>query len=189
MCPAPCEAACVLGIINPPVSIELIEKNIVEKGFENGWIQPNLPEKRTGKKIAIIGSGPAGLAAAQQLNFAGHLVEVYERDSKIGGLLRYGIPDFKLEKNVIDRRIDIMQKEGVIFKTNIEIGKQITIEQLKKEFDIIECSGVLHHMYKPVEGLKALLGILRKNGLPINVVNFNEINGGSAEVIVTKKYS
>ena len=119
--------ACVLGIINPPVSIELIEKNIVEKGFENGWIQPNPPEKRTGKKIAVIGSGPAGLAAAQQLNFAGHLVEVYERDSKIGGLLRYGIPDFKLEKNVIDRRIDIMQKEGVILTQILKLVNKLQL--------------------------------------------------------------
>ncbi len=180
LCPAPCEAACVLGIINPPVSIELIEKNIVEKGFENGWIQPNPPEKRTGKKIAVIGSGPAGLAAAQQLNFAGHLVEVYERDSKIGGLLRYGIPDFKLEKNVIDRRIDIMQKEGVIFKTNIEIGKQITIEQLKKEFDIVLlCTGAtikrnLTIKGHELSGIVQAMDFLKKQNLVVDSLGSKE---------------
>ena len=104
LCPAPCEAACVLGIIDPPVSIELIEKHIVEKGFSENWIVPRIPSKRTGRKVAVVGSGPAGLAAAQQLNSVGHKVTVFERDDKIGGLLRYGIPDFKLEKNIIDRR-------------------------------------------------------------------------------------
>ena len=129
LCPAPCEAACVLGLINPPVSIEMIEKYIVERGFKEGWIKPIIPKKRTGKKIAIIGSGPAGLAASQQLNKAGHNVEVLERDKKIGGLLRYGIPDFKMEKNIIDRRVDVLIKEGITFKTNTEVGKNFSIEK------------------------------------------------------------
>ena len=192
LCPAPCEAACVLGIINPPVSIELIEKNIVEKGFENGWIQPNPPEKRTGKKIAVIGSGPAGLAAAQQLNFAGHLVEIFERDSKIGGLLRYGIPDFKLEKNVIDRRIEIMQKEGVIFKTNIEIGKQITIEQLKEEFDIVLlCTGATIKRNLPIKGhelsgIIQAMDFLKKQNLVVDSLGSKEehLNAKNKNVIV-----
>ncbi len=142
LCPAPCEAACVLGIIDPPVSIELIEKHIVEKGFSENWIVPRIPSKRTGKKVAIVGSGPAGLAAAQQLNSAGHKVTVYERDDKIGGLLRYGIPDFKLEKNIIDRRLKILEKEGVTFKCNVEIGKDIDIPNLESKYDsILLCTG------------------------------------------------
>ena len=142
LCPAPCEAACVLGIIDPPVSIELIEKHIVEKGFSENWIVPRIPSKRTGKKVAIVGSGPAGLAAAQQLNSVGHKVTVYERDDKIGGLLRYGIPDFKLEKNIIDRRLKILEKEGVTFKCNVDIGKDIDIPDLESKYDsILLCTG------------------------------------------------
>ena len=133
LCPAPCEAACVLGIIDPPVSIELIEKQIVEKGFKENWISPKIPDIRTGKKIAIIGSGPTGLAAAQQLNSVGHSVTVFERDNKVGGLLRYGIPDFKLEKKIIDRRINILIEEGITFKCNIEVGKDLKIEEIEKE--------------------------------------------------------
>ena len=121
LCPAPCEKACVLGIIDDPVSIENIEKRIVERGFEEGWIKPEPPEVRTGKTVAVIGSGPAGLAAAQQLNRADHTVTVFERDDAIGGLLRYGIPNFKLEKEIIDRRIKILKEEGIIFKTNINV--------------------------------------------------------------------
>ena len=123
LCPAPCEEACVLGIVNPPVSIELIEKYIVERGFTEGWIQTSTSSPRTGKTVAIIGSGPAGLAAAQQLNRAGHTVTVFERDNKIGGLLRYGIPDFKMEKKVIDRRLEILEAEGIQFQCNVEVGK------------------------------------------------------------------
>ncbi len=137
LCPAPCEAACVLGIINPPVSIELIEKQIVERGFKENWIIPKVPKNKTGKRIAVVGSGPAGLAAAQQLNSVGHNVTVYERDSKIGGLLRYGIPDFKLEKSIIDRRVDILMEEGIEFKCNIEVGKNLEIKDLEKSFDAI----------------------------------------------------
>lgn len=137
LCPAPCESACVLGINQPPVTIENIEKYIVEEAFKNGWVTPNIPKIRTGKKIAVVGSGPAGLAATQQLNSAGHHVTLFERDDKIGGLLRYGIPDFKLEKTIIDRRIQIMEEEGVEFRTGVNIGKDIKGEDLEKEFDAV----------------------------------------------------
>ena len=130
LCPAPCEESCVLGIIEPPVSIEMIEKYTTERGFKEGWIKPDPPMERTGNKIAIIGSGPAGLAAAQQLNFAGHHVTVYEKDNKIGGLLRYGIPDFKMEKSVIDRRLEILIAEGIEFKCNQHVGVSITMEEV-----------------------------------------------------------
>ena len=153
LCPAPCEEACVLGIVNPPVSIELIEKYIVERGFAEGWIKPQHPEQRTGKTVAIVGSGPAGLATAQQLNRAGHSVTVFERDNKIGGLLRYGIPDFKMEKNVIDRRIDVLIAEGIEFKCNVEIGKTITAEALEKEFDaVVLATGATIKRELPIPG-------------------------------------
>ena len=153
LCPAPCEEACVLGIINPPVSIELIEKYIVERGFSEGWIKPQPPAHRTGKTVAIIGSGPAGLAAAQQLNRAGHSVTVFERDNKIGGLLRYGIPDFKMEKNVIDRRIAILEAEGIEFKCEVEVGKTINAEDLEKEFDaVVICTGASVKRELPIPG-------------------------------------
>lgn len=153
LCPAPCEEACVLGIINPPVSIELIEKYIVERGFSEGWIKPQPPETRTGKTVAIIGSGPAGLAAAQQLNRAGHTVTVFERDNKIGGLLRYGIPDFKMEKNVIDRRLKILEAEGITFKCEVEVGKTISAEEIEKEFDaVVLCTGASIKRELPIPG-------------------------------------
>ncbi|MGA1776861.1 MAG: glutamate synthase subunit beta [Flavobacteriaceae bacterium] len=153
LCPAPCEEACVLGIVNPPVSIELIEKYIVERGFKEGWIQPEIPSNRTDKKVAIIGSGPAGLAAAQQLNRAGHSVTVFERENKIGGLLRYGIPDFKMEKSVIDRRLEILEAEGIIFKCNVEVGKTITAEALEKEYDaVILATGATIKREMPIPG-------------------------------------
>jgi len=142
ICPAPCEASCVLGINKPPVSIEYIEKSIAEKAWEMGLIRPEPPATRTGKKIAIIGSGPAGLAAAAQLNKAGHYVTVYERDKYPGGLLRYGIPDFKLDKTVVERRVILMKQEGVAFKTGVHVGKDISIESLQKEFDaLVICTG------------------------------------------------
>jgi len=152
LCPAPCEAACVLGIINPPVSIEMIEKYIVERGFEEGWIKANPPSIRTGKKIAVVGSGPAGLAAAQQLNKAGHYVDVYERDPKIGGLLRYGIPDFKMEKNIIDRRLSILEEEGINFFTDKEVGKNYSVENLKKYDSIVLCGGATIKRNLPIKG-------------------------------------
>ena len=137
ICPAPCEAACVLGINEPPVTIKNIEKSIVEHAFKEGWIQPEPPEGRTGKKIAVIGSGPAGLAAAQQLNRAGHWVRVFEKADRPGGLLRYGIPDFKMEKWTIDRRIQQMTAEGVNFVVNAHVGVTYPTEELQREFDII----------------------------------------------------
>ncbi|WP_026952963.1 glutamate synthase subunit beta [Algoriphagus mannitolivorans] len=140
ICPAPCEASCVLGINKDPVAIELIEKNIAEKAYELGLIQANPPTKRTGKKVAVIGSGPAGLAAADQLNQAGHEVTLFEKDAKVGGLLRYGIPDFKLEKWVIDRRVKLMEEEGVIFATNTEIGKNVKAENILANFDAVVLS-------------------------------------------------
>jgi len=152
LCPAPCEEACVLGIINPPVSIEMIEKYIVERGFEEGWIKANPPLKRTGKKIAVVGSGPAGLAAAQQLNKAGHSVDVFERDSKIGGLLRYGIPDFKMEKNIIDRRLAVLKQEGINFFTNKEVGKNYSVENLKKYDSVVLCGGATIKRNLPIKG-------------------------------------
>ena len=132
LCPAPCEQACVLGIIEDPVSIENIEKNIVERAFKEGWIKPQPPKIRTGKTIAVVGSGPAGLAAAQQLNRAGHTVTVFERDDAIGGLLRYGIPNFKMEKGIIDRRLAILEAEGIVFKTNVNVGVNYDVEELKE---------------------------------------------------------
>lgn len=142
ICPAPCESSCVLGINKPPVAIEFIEKSIAEKAFELGLIKPNIPQTRTGKKVAIIGSGPAGMAAAAQLNKAGHSVTVYEKDKSVGGLLRYGIPDFKLEKWVVERRVDVLRKEGVSFITNTTVGEDIAAEELKEKFDaIVICTG------------------------------------------------
>lgn len=140
ICPAPCEASCVLGINKDPVAIELIEKNIAEKAYELGLIKVNPPLKRTGKHVAVIGSGPAGLAAADQLNQAGHEVTLFEKDSKPGGLLRYGIPDFKLEKWVIDRRIDFMRKEGVIFLCDTEVGYNVKADHILKNYDAVVLS-------------------------------------------------
>ena len=137
VCPAPCETACTLGINDEPVTIRHIEFQIVEKGFANGWITPILPREKSGKKVAVIGSGPAGLAAAQQLARAGHEVTVYERDNQPGGLLRYGIPDFKLDKKIIDRRIDQMAAEGVKFECGVEVGKDISANYLERMFDCL----------------------------------------------------
>lgn len=141
VCPAPCEKSCVLGIVSDPVSIENIEKNIVERGFKEGWIVPQPPKNRTGKKVAVVGSGPAGLASAQQLNRAGHTVTVFERDDAVGGLLRYGIPNFKLEKSIIDRRIAVLEAEGIIFKTNANIGVNILVKELEAYDAIVLCGG------------------------------------------------
>jgi glutamate synthase (NADPH) small chain len=137
VCPAPCEAGCVLGINEPAVTIHDNERTIIDKGFENGWVVPEVPAKRTGKSVAIVGSGPAGLAAAQQLNRAGHLVTVYERADRIGGLLMYGIPNMKLDKQVVQRRVDIMAQEGIRFKPNTNIGVDITMDVLQTEFDAV----------------------------------------------------
>ena len=142
VCPAPCEGSCTLGIISPPVAIKTIEKSIVDRGFDEGWIVANPPKHRTAKKVAIVGSGPAGLAAAAQLNQAGHTVTVYERADRIGGLLMYGIPNMKLEKWIVDRRVKLLEQEGIRFVVNCEIGKDITADRLKSDNDaVILCTG------------------------------------------------
>jgi glutamate synthase (NADPH) small chain len=142
ICPAPCEASCVLGINKPAVAIEEIEKNIIEVAFSKGYIKACPPKTRTGKKVAVIGSGPSGMAAAAQLNKAGHLVTVYERADEVGGLLRYGIPDFKLEKEVVMRRVDLMKEEGVVFQTNANVGENVKVKELLEGFDaIVLCGG------------------------------------------------
>ena len=141
VCPAPCESACVLGINEPPVAIKLIERSIIDYAFEQGWIKPEPPEVRTGKRVAVVGSGPAGLAAAQQLNRAGHTVVVYEKADRVGGLLRYGIPDFKMEKHHIDRRVQQMEAEGVEFVVNATVGGNVLVEDLKAKFDAILVAG------------------------------------------------
>ncbi len=142
VCPAPCEGSCVLGINEPPVTIKSIECAIVDKGFEQGWIVPEPPSHRTGKRVAVVGSGPAGLAAAAQLNRAGHWVTVFERADRIGGLLMYGIPNMKLDKHTVQRRIDILAAEGVIFVPNTEVGKNYPAGKLRQDFDaVILCGG------------------------------------------------
>ncbi|OMP79768.1 MULTISPECIES: glutamate synthase subunit beta [unclassified Chitinophaga] len=141
ICPAPCESACVLGINQPPVAIEEIERHIIEIAFDKGLVQAKTPRIRTGKKVAVIGSGPAGLAAAAQLNYAGHLVTVFERDDVPGGLLRYGIPDFKLEKWVIDRRVKVMEEEGITFQCNANVGVNISVNDLLREYNAIVLAG------------------------------------------------
>ncbi len=141
LCPAPCEASCVLGINQDPVTIKQVEVEIIDHAFEQGWVQPVYPTRLTGKKVAVVGSGPAGLAAAQQLTRAGHTVTVFERDDRIGGLLRYGIPEFKMEKRHIDRRLAQMEAEGTVFKAGVNVGVDITAAQLREEFDAIVLSG------------------------------------------------
>lgn len=137
LCPAPCESSCVLGINQPAVTIKEIEVSIIDKAFDNNWVKPHAPERLTGKTVAVVGSGPAGLAAAQQLTRAGHTVAVYERDDKIGGLLRYGIPDFKMEKHHIDRRIAQMEAEGTRFRAGVSIGQDITWDDLRSRYDAV----------------------------------------------------
>lgn len=142
ICPAPCEGSCVLGINHPPVAIELIEKTIIEQAFKEGWVKPPVPYSRTGKRMAVIGSGPAGLAAAEQLNRAGHTVTVFERAERPGGLLTFGIPDFKLEKWVVNRRLDLMREAGITFTCGVEVGKDVTGTDLLKEYEaVILCIG------------------------------------------------
>ncbi|MBV9341378.1 MAG: glutamate synthase subunit beta [Acidobacteria bacterium] len=141
ICPAPCEAACDLGINEPPVSIKQIEKSIVERGFAEGWIRPEPPKSRSGMRVAVVGSGPAGLAAAQQLNRAGHSVTVYEKADRLGGLLRYGIPEFKMEKRILDRRVVQIEEEGVKFVTGAHVGQTVGVEDLRRESDAVLLAG------------------------------------------------
>src|SRR5687767_8860007 len=141
LCPAPCEGSCVLGINDDPVTIKSIEVSIIDKAFDEGWVVPKPPLVRTGKNVAVIGSGPAGLAAAEQLNRAGHLVTVLEKADRIGGLLRYGIPEFKMEKKVLNRRLALMEQEGVVFRTGVNVGVDVTLDQLKADFNAIVLAG------------------------------------------------
>src|SRR5881628_3673669 len=142
VCPAPCEGSCVLGINELPVTIKNIECAIIDNGFAQGWVQPEPPEEHTGKKVAVVGSGPAGLACAAQLNRAGHWVTVYERDDRIGGLLMYGIPNPKLDKTVVQRRVDLMAEEGVKFVTSTAVGIELPAKKLREEFDaVVLCCG------------------------------------------------
>jgi glutamate synthase (NADPH) small chain len=159
VCPAPCEGSCVLGINEEPVTIKTIECAIVDKGFEEGWIQPEPPAKRTGKKVAVVGSGPAGLSAAAQLNRAGHWATVFERADRIGGLLMYGIPNMKLDKQIVQRRVDLLAAEGVKFVTNCEVGKDLPAERLRKDFDaVVLCGGATKARDLPIEG-RGLRGV------------------------------
>ncbi|WP_372745072.1 glutamate synthase subunit beta [Lutibacter sp.] len=155
LCPAPCEKACVLGLIEDPVSIENLEKTIVERAFKEGWIKPQIPKKRTGKTVAVVGSGPAGLATAQQLNRAGHTVTVFERDDEVGGLLRYGIPNFKLEKGIIDRRVEILKAEGITFKVNVNVGVNYSVKELKAFDAVVLCGGATERRGLPTPGADA----------------------------------
>jgi len=182
ICPAPCESSCVLGINQPPVAIEEIEKNIIERAFEKGFIKAKKPNIRTGKKIAIVGSGPAGLAAAAQLNYAGHHVTVFERDDASGGLLRYGIPDFKLEKWVIDRRVKLMEEEGVIFKCNANVGVNISVNDLLREFHAIVLAGgstIPRNLNIPGRDLKGVyfaMDFLKQQNKRVSHITFSEEN-------------
>ncbi|MCG2462627.1 glutamate synthase subunit beta [Flavobacteriaceae bacterium F89] len=192
LCPAPCEEACVLGINEDPVTIENIEKNIVETAFKNGWVKPEPPQTRTGKKVAIIGSGPAGLAAAQQLNRAGHHVTVFERDEKPGGLLRYGIPDFKMEKYVIDRRLEVLEAEGIVFRNGVHVGVDVKADELKKEFDaIVLCGGATVRRNLPIEGadlkgVEQAMDFLAQNNRRVDGLELKnkEITAAGKDVIV-----
>src|SRR5271163_1907392 len=137
ICPAPCEAACVLGINEPPVAIKVIERTVIDYAWEQGWIHPEPAPKRSGKRVAVVGSGPAGLAASQQLARAGHGVTLFERDDRVGGLLRYGIPDFKMEKGILDARVEQMRAEGVTFRAGVAVGSDVRGEELLREFDAV----------------------------------------------------
>jgi glutamate synthase (NADPH/NADH) small chain len=182
VCPAPCEGSCVLGVIEPPVTIKNIECSIIDKAWNEGWVVPTPPKERTGKKVAVVGSGPAGLAAADQLNKAGHLVTVFERADRPGGLLMYGIPNMKLEKDVVTRRTELMEAEGVTIKCGVEIGKDIASKELMEEFDsVVLCCGATKPRDLPIEGRE--LGNIRfaMEFLGPNTKELWDIKEGKAE--------
>ena len=190
VCPAPCEGSCVLGINAPPVTIKNIECTIIDKGFEEGWVKAEIPAVRTGKKVAVIGGGPAGLCAAAQLNRAGHLVTVFERADRVGGLLMYGIPNMKLDKKVVQRRIDLMTEEGITFKVNTEVGKNYPAEQLMSEFDaVVLCTGATKGRDLPIEGrnLKGIhfaMEFLHSNTKSLLDGNPSPISAAGKDVVV-----
>jgi glutamate synthase (NADPH/NADH) small chain len=189
VCPAPCEAACVLGINEPPVTIKQIESAIVEKAFREGWIQPEPPPLRTCKRVAVVGSGPAGLAAAQQLNRGGHSVTVFEKADRLGGLLRYGIPDFKLEKRVLDRRLAVLAAEGIAFQTRAHVGANVPVEDLRRDFDaLLLAGGAEQPRDQPVAG-RELKGIhFAMEFLPLqNRLSAGERINGKSELLATGK--
>jgi len=194
VCPAPCEAACVLGINELPVTIKAIERAIIDVAFRKGWIKHERPANRTGKTVAVIGSGPAGLAASQQLNRAGHRVTVYEKNDRIGGLMRYGIPDFKLEKHLLDRRIEIMQAEGVVFATKSHVGVNISADEMRRSYDaMVLCGGAevprdLNIPGRKLKGIYFAMDFLkqqnqRNEGLIINI-NKEILSTGKRVVIL-----
>ena len=193
VCPAPCEGSCVLGINEPAVAIKSIERTIIDKGFENGWVTPRIPTSRTGFKVAIVGSGPAGLAAADQLNQLGHSVTVFERADRIGGLLMYGIPNMKLEKDIIERRVNLLREEGIQFVVNTEVGKDITKDELKQQYDaVILCTGaqkqrVLHLEGSDAKGIHLAMDYLTgvtKSLLDSNFKDGQALNVKGKDVIV-----
>lgn len=193
VCPAPCEGSCTVALYDPAVTIKNIEQAIIDKGFENGWITPRIPASRSGKKVAIIGSGPAGLAAADQLNQAGHSVTVFERADRPGGLLMYGIPNMKLEKEVVERRIRLLTQEGIDFVTNTEVGKDIQASELQEQFDsVILCTGAQRQRDLVIEGREAkgihfamdYLTLATKSLLDSNFEDPNFIDVEGKDVIV-----
>ncbi len=179
ICPAPCESACVLGINKPAVAIEEIEKHIIEIAYEKGLVKPTAPLVKTGKKVAVVGSGPAGLAAAAQLAKAGHLVTVYERDDRLGGLLRYGIPDFKLEKNVVERRIELMKEDGINFICNTEVGRDIPADELVRSHDAVVLAGGstiprnLNIPGRELKGIHFAMDFLKQQNKRVSATKFN----------------
>ncbi|MBM04286.1 MAG: glutamate synthase [Chloroflexi bacterium] len=189
ICPAPCEASCVLNINNEPVAIEQIEKEISEKGWGMGWISPQIPTNRTGKKIAVIGSGPTGLAAAQQLNRLGHFVTVFEKDAKIGGLLRYGIPDFKLDKFIVERRVNQIIQEGVDFVPNAHVGVNIDTDDLIKDYDVLLLACGARHPRdlnipgRDLEGIHFAMEYLTQQ----NVFNDPELDSNKKQILANGK--
>ncbi|MFG6147029.1 glutamate synthase subunit beta [Halobacillus sp. B23F22_1] len=192
-CPAPCEGACVLGINEPPVAIRTVERSIIEKGFENGWVKPEPPKSRTGKKVAVVGSGPAGLATAAQLNKAGHWVTVYERNDRVGGLLTYGIPEMKLPYSVVERRVNILEQEGIKFITNTEVGRHYPVSRLREEYDaVILCGGATVHRNidtdgRSLKGIHYAMDFLHSNTkslLDSNLEDGNYISAEGRDVIV-----